>query len=63
MPFAKHLVQITVDPTTEREAADEDTGSDNTGERDEHWGIPGPVVAGDVIIATDEHPFWVPDLG
>uniref|UniRef100_UPI002795BF42 DUF5615 family PIN-like protein n=1 Tax=Nocardiopsis sp. CC223A TaxID=3044051 RepID=UPI002795BF42 len=24
--------------------------------------IPGPVAAGDVIIATDEHPFWVPDL-
>ncbi|WP_433697315.1 RHS repeat-associated core domain-containing protein [Nocardiopsis sp. CA-288880] len=59
---AKHLVQITVDPTTEREAADEDTGSETEGQQAEHSGIPGPVTAGDVVIATDEHPFWVPDL-
>ncbi|GAA0993603.1 polymorphic toxin-type HINT domain-containing protein [Nocardiopsis tropica] len=59
---AKHLVQITVDPTTEREAADEDNGSDNAGEQVGQSGIPGPVAAGDVIIATDGHPFWVPDL-
>ncbi|MEU0238389.1 polymorphic toxin-type HINT domain-containing protein [Nocardiopsis sp. NPDC006198] len=60
---AKHLVQIMVDPTTEREAADEDAGSEAEGEQIEQAGIPGPVTAGDVVIATDEHPFWVPDLG
>ncbi|GAA1445828.1 hypothetical protein [Nocardiopsis tropica] len=59
---AKHLVQITVDPTTEREAAGGETGSEAEGEQSEQSGIPGPVAAGDVIIATDEHPFWVPDL-
>jgi hypothetical protein len=59
---AKRLVQITVDPTTEREAADEDTGSEAEGEQVEQSGIPGPVAAGDVIIATDGHPFWVSDL-
>ncbi|WP_017584781.1 polymorphic toxin-type HINT domain-containing protein [Nocardiopsis ganjiahuensis] len=26
-------------------------------------GVPEPEVAGDVIVATDGHPFWVPDLG
>jgi hypothetical protein len=55
-------VQITVDPITEREAAVEDTGSEAEGEQVEQSGIPGPVAAGDVIIATDGHPFWVPDL-
>ncbi|MFJ9554351.1 polymorphic toxin-type HINT domain-containing protein [Nocardiopsis sp. NPDC101807] len=59
---AKHLVQITVDPTTERDAVGEDAGSDNAGEQAEQSGIPGPVAVGDVIIATDGHPFWVPDL-
>ena len=54
----KTLVQITVDPTTEREAAGEDSAAE-----DERSGIPGPVAAGDVVIATDGHPFWVPDLG
>lgn len=56
---AKTLVQVTVDPTTEREAVGEDTGVEA---EDESSGIPGPVVAGDVVIATDGHPFWVPDL-
>ena len=57
---AKTLVEITVDPTTEREAAGEDGAAEA---EDERSGIPGPVVAGDVVIATDGHPFWVPDLG
>jgi hypothetical protein len=59
---SKHLVEITVDPATEREAADEGTGSETEGEQAEQPGVPGPVTAGDVVIATDEHPFWVPDL-
>ncbi|WP_433697313.1 polymorphic toxin-type HINT domain-containing protein [Nocardiopsis sp. CA-288880] len=60
---AKHLVQITVDPTTESDAVGESTGSDNAGEQSEQSGVSGPVTAGDVVIATDEYPFWVPDLG
>jgi RHS repeat-associated protein len=59
---SKHLVEITVAPTTEREAPDEGTGSEAEGEQAEQSGIPGPVAAGDVVIATDGHPFWVPDL-
>ncbi|PDP87836.1 hypothetical protein CQJ94_09950 [Glycomyces fuscus] len=31
-------------------------------EQAEQSGVPGPVTAGDVVIATDGHPFWVPDL-
>ena len=50
---AKTLVEITVDTTTEKPAGDEDSGN----------GAPGPTAAGDVIIATDGHPFWVPELG
>ncbi|MFD6950984.1 hypothetical protein A6A08_20610 [Nocardiopsis sp. TSRI0078] len=55
---AKTLVQITVDPTTEREAPEEgeSAGSESASE------IPGPVAVGDVIVATDGHPFWVPEL-
>ncbi|WP_236743381.1 MULTISPECIES: RHS repeat-associated core domain-containing protein [Nocardiopsis] len=60
---SKHLVEITVDPTTEREAAGGGTDSEAENEQAEQVGIPGPVAAGDVIVATDEHPFWVPDLG
>ncbi|WP_267909050.1 RHS repeat-associated core domain-containing protein [Nocardiopsis alborubida] len=60
---SKHLVEITVDPTTEREAPDEGTDSETEGQQAEQSGIPGPVTAGDVVIATDGHPFWVPDLG
>jgi guanyl-specific ribonuclease Sa len=60
---SKHLVEITVDPTTERTVTGENTGSEVEDEQVEQSGIPGPVAAGDVIIATDEHPFWVPDLG
>ena len=26
-------------------------------------GLPGPTVLGDVIVATDGHPFWVSNLG
>jgi RHS repeat-associated protein len=59
---SKHLVEIMVDPTTEREAVDEGTGSEVEEEQAEQVGIPGPVTAGDMVIATDEHPFWVPDL-
>ncbi|MEU2944289.1 RHS repeat-associated core domain-containing protein [Nocardiopsis alba] len=55
----KALVQITIDPTTERDApAGDEAGSD-----EESAGVPGPVAAGDVIVATDGHPFWVPDPG
>ncbi|WP_267887226.1 polymorphic toxin-type HINT domain-containing protein [Thermobifida halotolerans] len=50
---AKPLVEITVDATTEK-PADED------GDRE---GTPGPTAAGDTVIATDEHPFWAPELG
>ncbi|MFW6638494.1 RHS repeat-associated core domain-containing protein [Nocardiopsis algeriensis] len=63
----KHLVEITVDPTTERDTPDgKDAQADTDADADvevEQAGIPGPVAAGDVIVATDEHPFWVPDLG
>ncbi|WP_026123046.1 RHS repeat-associated core domain-containing protein [Nocardiopsis halotolerans] len=58
----KNLVQITVDPTTEREGASDDSDGDARGEQVEQSEIPGPVAAGDVIVATDEHPFWVPGL-
>ncbi|MCP3017205.1 HINT domain-containing protein [Nocardiopsis dassonvillei] len=60
---SKHLVEITVDPATEREAVGEGTGSETEGEQAEQSGVPGPVTAGDAVIATDGHPFWVPDLG
>ncbi|SHK76461.1 RHS repeat-associated core domain-containing protein, partial [Nocardiopsis flavescens] len=60
---AKMLVEITIDPTTERDAPEDETVSAGVVEVDaEDAGIPGPVAAGDVVIATDEHPFWVPDL-
>jgi hypothetical protein len=36
--------------------------SETEGEQAGQSGIPGPVTAGDVVIATDGHPFWVPDL-
>ncbi|MEY9211487.1 RHS repeat-associated protein [Thermobifida halotolerans] len=50
---AKTLVEITVDATTEKPADDDS----------DREGTPGPTAAGDVILATDEHPFWVPELG
>ncbi|WP_394329348.1 RHS repeat-associated core domain-containing protein [Nocardiopsis sp. CNR-923] len=54
----KTLVEITVDPTTERDAPEgEDTAADEG-----RGGVPGPTVVGDGVIATDEHPFWVPEL-
>ncbi|MFE6308096.1 polymorphic toxin-type HINT domain-containing protein [Nocardiopsis sp. NPDC057823] len=63
MTLAKALVEITIDPTTERDAPEGETVSAGVVEVDtEDAGIPGPVAAGEVIIATDEHPFWVPDL-
>ncbi|WP_236567814.1 RHS repeat-associated core domain-containing protein [Nocardiopsis sp. FR6] len=58
---AKTLVEITVDPTTEREAPGETTGAEAQSDRAEQSEISGPVTAGDVVIATDGHPFWVPD--
>ncbi|WP_231640593.1 polymorphic toxin-type HINT domain-containing protein [Nocardiopsis sp. NRRL B-16309] len=57
---AKDLVQITVDPTTERQVSE--SGDTESGSGDEGAGVPGPVAAGDVIVATDGHPFWVPEL-
>nr|WP_184286692.1 RHS repeat-associated core domain-containing protein [Nocardiopsis algeriensis] len=62
---SKHLVEIMVDPTTERDAPEGENGQTDSGSEDqiEQSGIPGPVAAGDVIVATDEHPFWVPELG
>ncbi|SIO85231.1 YD repeat protein [Nocardiopsis sp. JB363] len=56
---SKALVQITIDPTSERDAPE----GDEAGSGEESEGVPGPVEAGDVIVATDGHPFWVPDLG
>ncbi|MFW6639121.1 RHS repeat-associated core domain-containing protein [Nocardiopsis algeriensis] len=55
----KTLVEITVDATTGREAPEdgESAGSESASE------VPGPVAVGDVIVATDEHPFWAPELG
>ncbi|MEY9211582.1 polymorphic toxin-type HINT domain-containing protein [Thermobifida halotolerans] len=50
---AKDLVEITVDPATER-SADDDSDRETT---------PEPTAVGDVIIATDGHPFWAPELG
>ncbi|WP_241479697.1 RHS repeat-associated core domain-containing protein [Nocardiopsis lucentensis] len=55
---AKTLVEITVDPTTERLAPE----GENTDPDEDRRGVPGPTVVGDGVIATDEHPFWVPDL-
>ncbi|PDP86653.1 hypothetical protein CQJ94_15255 [Glycomyces fuscus] len=52
-PGGKHLVEITVDPSIEREALDEGAGSENAGEQVEQSGVPGPVTAGDVVITTD----------
>ncbi|SHL00102.1 hypothetical protein SAMN05421803_1611, partial [Nocardiopsis flavescens] len=53
---AKVLVEITIDPTTERDAPEGETVSSGVVEVDtENAGIPGPVAAGDVVIATDEH--------
>ena len=60
---SKVLVEITIDPTTERDAPEGETVTEGAVEVDtEDAGIPDPVAAGDVVIATDEHPFWVPDL-
>ncbi|QRN79649.1 MAG: hypothetical protein JK586_15655, partial [Nocardiopsis sp. BM-2018] len=53
----KTLVEITVDTATQVELADLEEGV-----LDEAGGRPGPTVLGDVIIATDEHPFWSPEL-
>ncbi|MEY9211602.1 hypothetical protein NI17_009615 [Thermobifida halotolerans] len=49
---AKILVEITVDATTEKPAADDS----------DREGTPGPTAVGDTIVATDEHPVWVPEL-
>ncbi|WP_306371048.1 RHS repeat-associated core domain-containing protein [Nocardiopsis sp. CC223A] len=60
---AKALVEITIDPTTERDAPEGETLTESVVEIDtEGAGIPGPVAVGDVVIATDGHPFWVPEL-
>lgn len=54
---AKTLVEITVDTAVQVEATDVGHGV-----IDEALGRPGPMVLGDVIIATDGHPFWSPEL-
>ncbi|MFV2198610.1 polymorphic toxin-type HINT domain-containing protein [Nocardiopsis sp. LOL_012] len=52
-----------VDPTTEREAPEGEAPEGEESEAGgEHAGVPGPVAVGDTVIATDEHPFWVPEL-
>ncbi|MET9795758.1 polymorphic toxin-type HINT domain-containing protein [Nocardiopsis alba] len=53
----KTLVEITVDTTTQVEASELEGGV-----LDEVIGLPGPTVLGDVIIATDGHPFWSPEM-
>ncbi|GAA3737249.1 RHS repeat-associated core domain-containing protein [Salinactinospora qingdaonensis] len=55
---SKDLVEITVDTTTEREP---DEATDGTG-LNGNGGFPGPTAVGDLIIATEGHPFWVPEL-
>ncbi|WP_344105418.1 Hint domain-containing protein [Nocardiopsis rhodophaea] len=54
----KDLVEITVDTATEKQpdADTDDTGLYGNG------GIPGPTATGDLIFATEGHPFWVPNL-
>ena len=54
----KTLVEITVDTTTQIDAATLDQADLPDGPS-----RPGPTVLGDAIIATDGHPFWVPLLG
>jgi len=60
----KTLVEITIDPAVERLSPTEDPldGEPARGDTEEA-GVPGPVAVGDVVTATDHHPFWVPDLG
>ncbi|QVJ02631.1 hypothetical protein KGD82_09805 [Nocardiopsis eucommiae] len=53
----KTLVEITVDTAVQLEVTDAGHGV-----IDEALGRPGPMVLGDVIIATDGHPFWSPEL-
>ena len=55
---AQTLVQITVDGTTERDAPEEGkpAGPESASQ------VPGPVTVGDALVATDGHPFWVPEL-
>ncbi|WP_304453414.1 RHS repeat-associated core domain-containing protein [Nocardiopsis sp. YSL2] len=55
---ARTLVQIRVDATTEQEAPPEgeSAGAESASE------VPGPVAVGDVVTATEGHPFWVPEL-
>ncbi|MEE2041021.1 polymorphic toxin-type HINT domain-containing protein [Nocardiopsis sp. CT-R113] len=54
----KTLVEITVDTTTQIDAATLDQA-----DLPDVPSQPGPTVLGDAIIATDGHPFWVPLLG
>ncbi|MFV2197283.1 RHS repeat-associated core domain-containing protein [Nocardiopsis sp. LOL_012] len=56
---AKTLVEVTVDTTTQVDASELETPD---GLDDVVAGLPGPTVLGDVVVATDEHPFWVPEL-
>ncbi|MFD3686985.1 RHS repeat-associated core domain-containing protein [Nocardiopsis sp. NPDC058631] len=53
----KALVEITVDTAFQIDVQELDDG-----ELEDVLGRPGPMVLGDVIVATDEHPFWVPEL-
>lgn len=54
---SKTMVEVTVDTTTHLGTADLEKSV-----LDEAPSSPGPVVLGDVIIATDGHPFWSPEV-
>nr|WP_246421894.1 RHS repeat-associated core domain-containing protein [Nocardiopsis mwathae] len=58
---SKDLVEITIDTTTER-PADTELSPDKGG-LNGNGGLPGPLAGGDIIISTEGHPFWVPELG
>ncbi|ASU85399.1 hypothetical protein CDO52_23690 [Nocardiopsis gilva YIM 90087] len=58
---SKDLVEITVDTSTEK-PAEAELGPD-AGGLNGNGGMPGPLAGGDIIIATEAHPFWVPELG
>ncbi|CAM3706940.1 hypothetical protein NORO109296_03975 [Nocardiopsis rhodophaea] len=57
---SKDLVEITVDTTTEKPADAE--LSPDTGGLKGNGGMPGPLAGGDIVISTEGHPFWVPEL-
>ncbi|QUX29575.1 type IV secretion protein Rhs [Nocardiopsis akebiae] len=59
----KTLFDIAIDSSTERDSPGGEVLGGNSFQVDvEETGVPGPVTVGDVITATDGHPFWVPGL-